>query len=261
MTLLSVSPFSIFFLSLLLVLHSISGSSAQTLLKQWQNTINITDGKIFRAATRADLFMNPLVRANPVPLDRGNLMRFARHPGASVTYLSPRNPSQPFQVWQARGVRAILTRASLNDQTIGSAPYMNPNVAPGWRDIIRNGGIPNRGHLLGKQLGGSGIDVRNIVALYAYANSPVMRFWENKVRGTFNSGRVSPRCRVAYTVDVNYGNPGRLHPVSIDIKAAITNPRTRTAFRWFSVTVPNVLRGPNSRATVNYRFRKPRPRC
>ena len=48
-----------------------------------------------------------------------------------------------------------------------------------------------RGHLLGNQLGGSGTDPRNLVTMFQNpANSPVMRGFENQVRGALDSGQL-----------------------------------------------------------------------
>lgn len=45
-----------------------------------------------------------------------------------------------------------------------------------------------RGHLLGKQLGGSGTDRRNLVPLYTGVNSPYMRDFENEVATRIKGG-------------------------------------------------------------------------
>jgi DNA-entry nuclease len=48
-----------------------------------------------------------------------------------------------------------------------------------------------RGHLLGKQLGGSGDDPRNLVTLFQNpVNSPVMRDFETSVRAAVENGEV-----------------------------------------------------------------------
>jgi hypothetical protein len=64
------------------------------------------------------------------------------------------------------------------------------------------GGSANqaRGHLIAKQLGGAGDDVRNLVTLYQNpVNSPIMRGFENQVRAAVEAGE-----RVRYTVTPVY---------------------------------------------------------
>lgn len=57
-----------------------------------------------------------------------------------------------------------------------------------------------RGHLIGRQLGGSGTDPRNVVTLFQRpANSPVMRGFENRVRAAVEAGET-----VRYTVQPIY---------------------------------------------------------
>ncbi|WP_353944337.1 DNA/RNA non-specific endonuclease [Streptomyces sp. HUAS MG91] len=46
----------------------------------------------------------------------------------------------------------------------------------------------NRGHLLARQLGGSGTDRRNLVPLYRNANSPVMSGAEQRIADAIAAG-------------------------------------------------------------------------
>ncbi|MFF0047137.1 DNA/RNA non-specific endonuclease [Streptomyces sp. NPDC005498] len=46
----------------------------------------------------------------------------------------------------------------------------------------------NRGHLLARQLGGSGTDRRNLVPLYRTANSPEMSTQEQKIADSIAAG-------------------------------------------------------------------------
>ncbi|WP_416172388.1 DNA/RNA non-specific endonuclease [Allopontixanthobacter sp.] len=62
-------------------------------------------------------------------------------------------------------------------------------IPPGWSG---NGTLFNeaRGHLLGRQLGGSGDLAENLVTLQQNpANSPFMRGFENQVRGAVEGGQ------------------------------------------------------------------------
>jgi hypothetical protein len=85
---------------------------------------------------------------------------------------------------QRSGIRAMITK-----DMIGTGTHADPDIRPpgftggadGWA----------RGHLLGKQLGGSGDDERNLVTLYHIpANTPAMRDFESAVRAAVEKGEV-----------------------------------------------------------------------
>jgi hypothetical protein len=68
--------------------------------------------------------------------------------------------------------------------------------------------------LLGNQLGGSGSDARNLVTLFQNpANSPVMRGFENQVRGALDGGQL-----VDYAVTPIYRGAD-LMPMGITLQA------------------------------------------
>lgn len=71
-----------------------------------------------------------------------------------------------------------------------------------------------RGHLLGKQLGGSGSERKNLVTLFQNSvNSPIMRDYENAVRKAVEAGEI-----IEYSVTPIYdGN--NLIPSFIHMKA------------------------------------------
>ncbi|WP_083904485.1 DNA/RNA non-specific endonuclease [Nocardiopsis kunsanensis] len=71
----------------------------------------------------------------------------------------------------------------------------------------------NKGHLLGRQLGGSGSDARNLVNLHRRANFPVMERYERRVRDSVNSGE-----DVIYSVRPVYGSDTNV-PSFIHIQA------------------------------------------
>ncbi|MDQ0473503.1 DNA/RNA non-specific endonuclease [Labrys wisconsinensis] len=82
------------------------------------------------------------------------------------------------------GVRATITKDMLGTGTPAD-PAITP---PGWSG---NGALSNqaRSHLLGRQLGGSGDESRNLVTLQQNpVNSPVMRGFENQVRAAVEGG-------------------------------------------------------------------------
>jgi hypothetical protein len=118
---------------------------------------------------------------------------------------------------QRSGVRATITPAMVaaaeRDQ-LGS-PADQDIRPPGYDRLpARNRA---RGHLLGRQLGGSGAVAANLVALYqTRANSPVMRDYETAVAEAVQAGET-----VRYTVRPLY--PSRTHngaPSAIRIVAS-----------------------------------------
>jgi DNA/RNA non-specific endonuclease len=118
---------------------------------------------------------------------------------------------------QRSGVRATITPAMVaaadRDQ-LGSTA--DQDIRPPGFDRLpaRNRA---RGHLLGRQLGGSGAVAANLVALYqTRANSPVMRDYETAVAEAVQAGET-----VRYTVRPLY--PSRTHngaPSAIRITAS-----------------------------------------
>jgi hypothetical protein len=90
---------------------------------------------------------------------------------------------------QRSGVRATITPAMVAaaaEDELGSAA--DPGIRPPGYDRLpaRNRA---RGHLLGRQLGGSGALAANLVALYqTRANSPVMRDYETAVAEAVQAG-------------------------------------------------------------------------
>jgi DNA/RNA non-specific endonuclease len=104
---------------------------------------------------------------------------------------------------QRSGIRATITPAMVAaaaEDELGSAA--DPSIRPPGYDRLpaRNRA---RGHLLGRQLGGSGDLAANLVALYqTRANSPVMRDYETAVAEAVEAGET-----VRYAVRPVY--PGR----------------------------------------------------
>ncbi|MEU0003054.1 DNRLRE domain-containing protein [Streptomyces sp. NPDC006314] len=75
-----------------------------------------------------------------------------------------------------------------------------------------------RGHLIGKQLGGSGTDKRNLVPLYNEVNSPLMSSFENEVAKRLKAGD-----SIYYQVDANYtGNNPIPDSISIMWTSVVT---------------------------------------
>ncbi|MFE7599239.1 DNRLRE domain-containing protein [Streptomyces sp. NPDC057494] len=86
-----------------------------------------------------------------------------------------------------------------------------------------------RGHLIGKQLGGSGTDMRNLVPLYNEANSPVMASFENEVAARVKAGET-----IYYQSDANYVGDSPI-PASISIRwTSLTTGQSK------AISIPNV---------------------
>jgi hypothetical protein len=134
---------------------------------------------------------------------------------------------------QRSGVTATITAAMVDaaaEDELGSAA--DPDIRPPGFDRLpaRNRA---RGHLLGRQLGGSGDLEANLVALYqTRANSPVMRDYESAVADAAQAGET-----IQYTVRPLYGSRTSTGaPRAIRIKA------TGDAGFRLDVTVANTAR-------------------
>ncbi|MFJ7159462.1 DNRLRE domain-containing protein [Streptomyces sp. NPDC101118] len=86
-----------------------------------------------------------------------------------------------------------------------------------------------RGHLIGKQLGGSGTDLRNLVPLYNETNSPVMAKFENEVAARVKAGET-----IYYQSDAHYTGNNPI-PDSISLSwTSITTGQSKV------ISIPNV---------------------
>lgn len=95
------------------------------------------------------------------------------------------------------GVQATITQDMIGTGT-SAAKSIRP---PGFQGQAAG---QARGHLLGRQLGGSGTEVRNLVTLQQNpVNSPVMRGFENQIRAAVEEGQVF---RGSFTPVYNGGN-------------------------------------------------------
>lgn len=117
---------------------------------------------------------------------------------------------------QRSGIVATITPAMVeaahNDQ-LGSEP--DPAIhPPGWDQLPSRNRA--RGHLLGRQLGGSGENPANLVTLYQErANTPVMSSYETMVAEAVRAGQT-----VHYQVTPRYASPSdRGPPRAIRIRA------------------------------------------
>ncbi len=83
---------------------------------------------------------------------------------------------------RATGAAATITKSMLNTGTT-AARRIKP---PGFTDGLKQ----DRGHLIGKLLGGTGRDARNLTTMFKNANTPVMRDFEAKIAEAVRGGQV-----------------------------------------------------------------------
>ncbi|MGK5678142.1 DNA/RNA non-specific endonuclease [Actinoplanes sp. URMC 104] len=105
--------------------------------------------------------------------------------------------------------RATAMSTTIDPSMLGGKtkkPSFNP---AGWE---KDKGY-NRSHLLGAQLGGSNTDRRNFVTMYQYANTPVMRDIEGRVREAVEKGEL-----VQYEVTPIYRGSDPI-PLGVTIRA------------------------------------------
>ncbi|MEO3748013.1 DNRLRE domain-containing protein [Plantactinospora sp. B5E13] len=107
---------------------------------------------------------------------------------------------------RARGAMACLSHTGFNyvdqngnlqkpgipDTMIIGSPAPWPSDKPGFADTFPKGSRKglDRGHLLGRQLGGSGYDLRNLVPMYPDANRRVMQGYESQIAAATENNTV-----------------------------------------------------------------------
>ncbi|MDR0173144.1 RHS repeat domain-containing protein [Enterobacter sichuanensis] len=150
---------------------------------------------------------------DPIGLNGGwNLYQYAPNPLTWIDPLGLKNCGIKYGELDNLG-RPTGVQARLNATHINTGTHANPNIQPpGF--ITGAGSNRARGHLLGRQLGGSGDDVRNLVTIQQRpANTPVMSAVEGRIRKALEQGE---------TIDLNitpiYHGPSRI-PAGITIKA------------------------------------------
>ncbi|MFI6858951.1 DNA/RNA non-specific endonuclease [Streptomyces sp. NPDC050421] len=91
-------------------------------------------------------------------------------------------------------------------------PGFFENAPPGF--VLGNDPTLNRGHLLARQLGGSGTDRRNLVTLYRNANAPVMSKQEDKIADSIAAGNT-----VYYSAVPVWGSDSNPIPLGVTMTA------------------------------------------
>ncbi|WP_430607853.1 DNA-entry nuclease [Enterococcus sp. AZ170] len=127
---------------------------------------------------------------------------------------------------RATGAEALLKPAMVNTGTSANKDIRPPGFISGLDPTNHS-----RGHLIGRQLGGSGDDARNLTTLYQTpVNTPFMTKYENQVRQALDKGET-----IRYRVTPVYEGTELLCK-QIDIEAKGLNKNTTVDFR---VTILN----------------------
>jgi DNA-entry nuclease len=118
---------------------------------------------------------------------------------------------------QRSGISAIITPkmvAAAEAHKLGSEPDEEIRP-PGFEQLSSRN--RSRGHLLGRQLGGSGEVASNLVALYqSRANSPVMRDYETMVADAVRRGQtIRYQVKPLYSSPTDMGAPRAVHLVAV----------------------------------------------
>ena len=182
--------------------------------------------------------LNTTIRAGAaVASDQANIDRFEAQ-GGKIEYLAPRNPGARLEDLQATGLTATINSEVIkNAKDIGSCAYGNKKP-PGFDDLKRIGACAHRGHLLAHMLGGSGKDVRNIVAVTDLVNNPHMKKWETKIRDAWDKNVLSDNCMVQYRATASYTNKHK-RPQNVRLTATLLSKTDDFEKVWFDVSILN----------------------
>ncbi|EOL45997.1 DNA/RNA non-specific endonuclease [Enterococcus caccae] len=127
---------------------------------------------------------------------------------------------------RATGADALLKPTMVNTGTSANKDIRPPGFVSGLEPTLHS-----RGHLIGRQLGGSGDDPRNLTTLYQTpVNTPYMTKYENQVRQALDKGET-----IRYRVIPVYEGTALLCK-QIDLEAKGLNKHTTVDFR---VTILN----------------------
>lgn len=123
------------------------------------------------------------------------------------------------------GADALLKKAMINTGTGANRKIRPPGFISGPKYDH------SRGHLIAKQLGGSGDEPKNLVTLYQYpVNDPYMNYYELKIRHALNKGET-----IRYRVVPQYSGQ-ELIPETIILEARGIASNTTIDFK---VVIPN----------------------
>ncbi|MFF3317355.1 LamG-like jellyroll fold domain-containing protein [Streptomyces sp. NPDC003035] len=144
---------------------------------------------------------------------------------------------------RATGVYGLLDYSDLTTKAKpGPGTSTGSKKPPGYAEIRSYGGEPHNGHLIPKLGGGSGTDLRNLVAQYSHVNTPYLRDTiEKDIRDGLESGR-----RVTVSIVPHYDNNSSGIPSRIEYNYSIAG-----SGEWKHCTVYNQLSGGKTVGTPN----------
>ncbi|MGK0551569.1 DNA/RNA non-specific endonuclease [Enterococcus faecalis] len=160
--------------------------------------------------------------SNPGPIENG---------AATFTQTELKNKNKGWIVYhpldqyrRATGADALLKPNMVNTGTSANKDIRPPGFISGQANH-------SRGHLIGRQLGGSGDDARNLTTLYQNpVNTPYMTKYENQVRQALDQGET-----IRYRVTPIYkGQEPLCTEIRIEAKGINTNSKIN-----FSVIIYN----------------------
>ncbi len=127
---------------------------------------------------------------------------------------------------RATGADALIKQKMINTGTSANRNIRPPGFISGLEPYFHS-----RGHLIGRQFGGSGDDERNLVTLYQNpVNTPYMTEYENRIRRAVDAGET-----VRYRVTPVY-NDKDLMPAEVHLEAQGITAGTQVNF---NVTIIN----------------------
>lgn len=105
-----------------------------------------------------------------------------------------------------QGAWALLKKAMINSGTSANSDLRPVGFVTGKAPYFHS-----RGHLIGRQLGGSGDEIKNLATLYQNpVNTPYMTTYENQVRAAMENNET-----IFYQVKLEYQDDDTLMPTSL----------------------------------------------
>ncbi|MGW5425055.1 LamG-like jellyroll fold domain-containing protein [Streptomyces sp. NPDC003943] len=119
---------------------------------------------------------------------------------------------------RATGIYGVV---NYDDLTVVGKPGPGTDAGskkpPGMQEIRNQGQTPHNGHLAPKAAGGSGTDLRNLVAEYDHVNTPYLsQGIEAEIRDALKD-----KNRVTLSIDVIYGNQGSGIPTELKYRYSV----------------------------------------
>lgn len=178
--------------TLVVLMLGVTGIQLPEFLQHYFPTYSLTKKLQHKSNTRHSK-NKETVGTNPGPIEKGSATFTSKELAKSTKGWIHYQPLD--SLGRATGADALITPAM-----IGTGTSADPEIKPAG---FVSGLAPYhhaRGHLIGKQLGGSGEDKRNLTTLYQNpVNTPYMTKYENMIRAAVDHGeKVRYRVRLVY---------------------------------------------------------------